>query len=149
VSEIRFYHLRTTTLERALPQILEKVLARGDKAVVMAGSSERVEALNATLWTYDDRSFLPHGSGKDGFAADQPIWLTTEEENPNGATVLVMADGATVARIDEWKLALEFFDGGDETALSAARARWKTYKESGHDLTYWKQSDQGKWEKAG
>jgi DNA polymerase-3 subunit chi len=149
VSEIRFYHLRTTTLERALPQILEKVLARGDKAVVMAGSSERVEALNATLWTYDDRSFLPHGSGKDGFAADQPIWLTTEEENPNGATVLVMTDGAMVARIDEWKLALEFFDGGDETALSAARARWKTYKESGHDLTYWKQSDQGKWEKAG
>jgi DNA polymerase III subunit chi len=149
VSEIRFYHLRTTTLERALPQILEKILARGDKAVVMAGSSERVEALNATLWTYDDRSFLPHGSGKDGFAADQPIWLTTEEENPNGATVLVMTDGATVARIDEWKLALEFFDGGDEMALSAARARWKTYKESGHDLTYWKQSDQGKWEKAG
>ncbi len=149
MSEIRFYHLRTTTLERALPQILEKILARGDKAVVMAGSSERVEALNATLWTYDDRSFLPHGSGKDGFAADQPIWLTTEEENPNGATVLVMTDGATVARVEDWKLALEFFDGGDETALSAARARWKTYKELGHDLTYWKQSDQGKWEKAG
>ena len=149
MSEIRFYHLRTTTLERALPQILEKILARGDKAVVMAGSSERVEALNATLWTYDDKSFLPHGSGKDGFAADQPIWLTTEEENPNGATVLVMTDGATVARIDGWKLALEFFDGGDETALTAARARCKTYKEFGHYLTYCKQRDQGKWEKAG
>lgn len=149
MSEIRFYHLRTTTLERALPQILEKILARGDRAVVMAGSAERVEALNATLWTYDDRSFLPHGSHKDGFAADQPVWLTTAEENPNGATVLVMTDGATAERIADWPLALDFFDGGDDAALAAARARWKVYKEAGHDITYWKQSDQGRWEKAG
>ena len=42
----------------------------------IAGSDERVESLNAQLWTYKERGFLPHGSAKDGFAEDQPGWLT-------------------------------------------------------------------------
>ena len=149
MTEIRFYHLRTTTLERALPQILEKVLAKGERVVVMAGSPERVEALNAALWTYNDRAFLPHGSSRDGFAEDQPIWLTTAEENPNGAAMLVMADGAMSGDVAKWPSAIEIFDGGDEDAVAAARERWKAYKAAGHALTYWKQSDEGKWEKGG
>jgi DNA polymerase-3 subunit chi len=147
VTEIRFYHLRTMTLERALPQILEKMLARGDRVVVMAGSNERVEALNAALWTYNDRAFLPHGSSRDGFAEDQPIWLTTAEENPNGASMLVLADGTTASDIAAWGSAVEIFDGADESAVAAARERWKAYKAAGHALTYWKQSESGKWEK--
>ena len=147
VTEIRFYHLRTMTLERALPQILEKMLARGDRVVVMAGSTERVEALNAALWTYNDRAFLPHGSARDGFAEDQPIWLTTTEENPNGASMLVLADGTTSGDIAAWDSAVEIFDGGDDDAVAAARERWKAYKSAGHTLTYWKQGDDGKWEK--
>lgn len=147
MAEIRFYHLRATTLERALPLILEKLLALGERVVVVAGSPERVEALNATLWTYSDRSFLPHGSARDGFAEDQPIWLTTEEENPNGAEVLVLTDGATASDIGAWKSAVEIFDGGDEAAVTAARERWKAYKAAGHALTYWRQDDQGRWQK--
>ena len=147
MTEIRFYHLRTMTLERALPQILEKMLARGDRVVVMAGSTERVEALNAALWTYNDRAFLPHGSSRDGFAEDQPIWLTTAEENPNGASMLVLADGTSASDIAAWGSAVEIFDGGDEGAVAAARERWKAYKAAGHALTYWKQSEDGKWEK--
>lgn len=122
-------------------------MARGDRAVVMAASTERVDGLNAALWTYNDRSFLPHGSSRDGFAEDQPIWLTTTEENPNGAQMLVLTDGAQTADIGAWPAAIEIFDGGDEAAVTAARARWKAYKEAGHALTYWRQDDQGKWEK--
>lgn len=147
MTEIRFYHLRTTTLERALPQILEKVLSLGERVVVMAGSPERVEALNAVLWTYNDRAFLPHGSSRDGFAEDQPIWLTVAEENPNRASMLVLADGTTANDVASWKSTIEIFDGGDEAAVASARERWKAYKTAGHALTYWKQSDEGRWEK--
>ncbi len=147
LTEIRFYHLRTTTLERALPQILEKALAAGERIVVVAGSPERVESLNAALWTYNDRSFLPHGSVKDGFAEDQPIWLTTKEENPNGATMLVLTDGATSSDVSSWRSVIEIFDSGSEATVAAARERWKVYRAAGHSLTYWKQNDQGRWEK--
>jgi len=101
VTEIRFYHLQRKTLEDALPQILEKVLERGWRAVVMAASEERVEALNLHLWTYRDHSFLPHGSARDGNAEHQPVWLTIEDENPNGSNVLILTDGAVSKRISE------------------------------------------------
>jgi DNA polymerase III subunit chi len=137
-----------TALEQALPRVLEKVLASGKRAVVVAGSAERVEALNAALWTYDDRGFLPHGSAKDGGAADQPIWLTTREENPNGAGMLVLVDGAVAADPGAWPAVCEFFDGRDEAALAAARARWKAAKDAGHALKYFRQTEGGGWEQA-
>jgi DNA polymerase-3 subunit chi len=147
--EIRFYHLQRTTLEKALPQLLEKVLARGQRAVVMAGSPERVEALTVHLWTYNERSFLPHGNARDGFASEQPIWLTDVDERPNGAEVLFLTDGATSARIDEYAMVVEMFDGNDPAAVTAARARWTAYKAQGHTLTYWRQDDAGRWTRQG
>lgn len=153
MTEIRFYHLTATTLDRALPRILEKALAGGQRAVVVTGSRERAKALDGQLWTYEEKSFLPHGlateAGADEFAADQPIWLTTQVENPNGAGLLVLVDGQTVDAPEDWKLVCEVFDGNDEEALAAARARWKALKDGGHELAYWRQTETGGWEKAG
>jgi DNA polymerase-3 subunit chi len=147
VSDIRFYHLQRKSLEDALPELLEKILERGSRAVVMAGSEERVEALNARLWSYSQRGFLPHGSARDGRAADQPIWLTVAEENPNGADVLLLTDGATSCAVADYKICCELFDGNDEAAVGTARARWAAYKAQGHALTYWQQGETGRWEK--
>ena len=144
--EISFYHLTRATLEAALPRMLEKTLERGQRAVVRAGSAERVEALNGWLWTYKDRGFLPHGSAQDGHAALQPIWLTEKDERPNDAQVLFLTDGATSEELAAFERCAVLFDGNDETALAAARAQWTDLKESGHDLTYWQQDDQGRWE---
>lgn len=144
--EIRFYHLQHMSLERALPQLLEKTLERGWRAVVMASSEERVEALNGQLWTYGKDSFLPHGSQKDGNPEMQPVWLTHLDENPNAATVLFLVDGANTARVGEYDLCCDLFDGRDEAAVEAARVRWTACKEAGHKLTYWQQSETGGWE---
>jgi DNA polymerase III subunit chi len=146
MTEIRFYHLQRTALEAALPPMLEKTLERGQRAVVMAGSAERVEHLVDHLWTYSERSFLPHGSVRDGHAEMQPVWLTTADENPNGAQVLFLTDGATCGRVADYQLCVELFDGNNEPAVQAARERWKGYKADGHQLTYWQQTPAGRWE---
>ncbi|MGE0714457.1 MAG: DNA polymerase III subunit chi [Alphaproteobacteria bacterium] len=147
MTDVGFYHLTRTPLERALPKLLEKAAASGRRAVVLAASPERVEALNALLWTYDPGSFLPHGSARDGRPADQPIWLTTADERPNGATLLVLVDGTSSARLSDYERCLDLFDGGDPEAVAAARDRWKAAKAVGHALTYWQQTDQGGWQK--
>ncbi|HEY4135057.1 MAG TPA: DNA polymerase III subunit chi [Alphaproteobacteria bacterium] len=147
MTDIGFYHLVATPLEKALPKLLEKVLGSGARAVVMAGSVERVEALNAQLWTYATNGFLPHGSVKDGRPERQPIWLTAKDENPNGATILVLTDGAASDQLADYARCLNVFDGADDAAVAEARARWKLYKDAGHGLTYWQQTESGGWER--
>ena len=147
MTEIAFYHLQTWPLERALPRLLEKTLDAGKRAVVMAGSEARVEALNAALWGYDRDSWLPHGSAVDGSAEQQPIWLTTEDENPNGAEYLFLTDGARSDRIETFERCFDLFDGSDAAAGAAARERWRTYQAGGHDPTYWQQTERGGWER--
>ncbi len=149
MTEIAFYHLTKSSLEAALPKLLEKTLATGKRAVVVAGSTERVEALNSLLWTYKQDSWLPHGATKDGNAEGQPIWLATDDETPNGATFLFLTDGAASERIGDFERCFELFDGNDPAVVEAARKRWKAYKETGHELTYWQQTDRGGWEKKG
>ena len=150
MTEIRFYHLQRHPLEAVLPRLLEKVVDNGSRAIVMAGSKERVESLNALLWAYAPGSFLPHGSAEDGFVGEQVIYLTCEPEspaeNPNKADILVLTDGASVENVLGFKKCLELFDGNDPAALAEARKRWKTYQDSGFDLVYYQQNDAGGWE---
>jgi DNA polymerase-3 subunit chi len=146
MSEVRFYHLQRASLEDTLPVMLERAYGRGERTLVMTGSSERAEALAAHLWTYKPDSFLPHGTAKDGSAAQQPIYLTAEAENPNAATLLILCDGAARADCGDFTMVCELFDGNDETAVAAARARWTAYKDAGHKLVYFQQSPTGKWE---
>jgi len=144
MTEIRFYHLTRKALEQVLPELLEKTVERGMRAVVMAGSPERVEALTQHLWTYNPNSFLPHGDAKDGNAESQPIWLTPGDERPNNASILFLTDGAQSERIGEYERVCEIFDGNDEDAVASARKRWAGYKTAGHhDLSYWQQGDKG------
>lgn len=147
MTEVLFYHLQNAPLERVLPQLLERSLERGWRAIVRAGGPERLEALNNALWTYSDDSFLPHGSRDDGSPDTTPIFLTTEDENPNGARVLFLVDGAAPGPLDGYERCVLMFDGRDDLAVGAAREHWKVLKAEGHDATYWQQNDAGKWEK--
>ncbi len=147
MTEVGFYHLLTTPLEKALPGLLVKALDGGMRAVVLAGSDERIEALCAALWTFDPASFLPHGAAVDGNPDQQPIYLTTVEENPNRADLLVVTDGIEAAYLDSFKRCVDLFDGNDPEAVTAARARWRRLRETGHTLAYWRQTPRGGWEK--
>lgn len=147
MTEVRFYHLFGKRLEQALPEIVAKALERQCRMVVKAGSRERVESLDAALWTHDPSGFLPHGYIRDGFESEQPVWLTTEDDNPNAATVLILTDGATSPDVGKYELCCELFDGNDEEAVSAARQRWKAYKDEGFETTYFQQDADGRWQK--
>ncbi len=146
MTEIRFYHLQRQSQEQVLPMLLSKALEKSHKIVVKLSNIQAVEAMNEHLWTYHPHSFLPHGSAKDGDAALQPIWLTAEDENPNGADVLIVGAGAESAMQGDFKLCCEMLNGHDDDAVAAARTRWKVYKESEFEVTYWQQGDRG-WEK--
>jgi DNA polymerase-3 subunit chi len=147
MTEVLFYHLEHQTLERVLPALVERTLGRGWRAVVQAGSDERVEALDTLLWTYAEDSFLPHGTRKDGNPARQPVYLTADDVNPNGATVRFLVDGAEIGEMGGYERVVCLFDGHDAAAVARAREQWKAVKGAGCEATYWQQSSEGRWEK--
>jgi DNA polymerase-3 subunit chi len=145
MARLDFYHLYRSPLERALPLLLTRAFRTEARVLVLAGSMDRVRALNGLLWTFDPNSWLPHGCRDDGYAEHQPIWLSDREERPNGATLAVLTEGMTLADPAAWDRVLDLFDGRDEAAVAAARDRWRAGRDAGHRLHYWQQTERGGW----
>lgn len=146
-TEVLFYHLEHQPLERILPSLVERTLDRGWRAIVQTGTEERLEAVDLLLWTYREDSFLPHGTKRDGAPTDQPVFLTTSEDNPNDAAVRFLIDGASLATFAGYLRVVLIFDGHDTAAVETARAQWKVAKGQGCTVTYWQQAAGGRWEK--
>ena len=147
VAEVLFYHLERQLLEEVLPSLLEKTLQRGWRAIVQSGSRERLEALDLSLWTYRDDSFLPHALAGGKADADQPVLLTMVNEAPNGAGIRFLVEGATAQSFDGYERIVYLFDGADEETIAVARQEWRDAKAAGCLVTYWQQGPQGGWQK--
>lgn len=147
MAEVGFYHLTRTPLDQALATLLGRVLAGGGRAFVLCAGPERARALDGALWTAAEPDWLPHGLLGGPHDALQPILLGAEDAAPpNGARFLLLVDGAASARLADYERVLDLFDGADEAAVAAARARWSAAKAAGHALTYWQQGPRG-WER--
>ena len=149
MTEVLFYHLERQPLERVLPQLIGKTLERGWRAVIQAGSEERVEALSAALWVTGEESFLPHGTVRDGNADLQPVWITESGDNPNSSNVRFLVEGARAGEVTSFERVVFLFDGRDIEAVENARAAWKDFLAAGHTVTYWREDAQGRWQKQG
>ncbi len=153
MAETLFYHLERRSLDDVLPGLIEKTLERGWRALIRVDSAERADALDTKLWTFND-GFLPHAQQGEGNPARQPVLITMEEGNPNQADVLFLVGGAEApdwngAAAKAFTRIVLMFDGRDPGAVDGARGSWKAAKSAGHDVTYWKESPTGKWEKQG
>jgi DNA polymerase III subunit chi len=148
MTEILFYQLKGQRLEQVLPALLLKSLERGWRVVVQAASEERIEALDAHLWTWRDDAFLPHGTWREPDASEQPVLLTPNGENPNRAAVRFLVEGAEMpADAAAYQRLVLLFDGDDPDALAAARQRWVKVKNDGFEVTYWQADQNGRWQR--
>lgn len=145
--EVLFYHLTETKVEEALPALLERSLERNWRVVVQTASDERCETLDSHLWTFRPDSFLPHGRETDPYPEMQPILLTAGQGNANGGSVRFIIDGAAPPELAGYARVVFMFDGHDAAQLEAARGHWKRLKGEGHNLSYWQQNRDGRWEK--
>lgn len=150
MTELLFYHLERQTVEAVLPKLLEKSLERGWRVAVQTAFEERVEALDALLWTYRDDGFLPHGTFRESLAAEQPILLTVNGDNANAATVRFLIDRAPFpGDAERYDRVVVLFDGHDEEAVAEARDLWRSAKAQGFAITYWQCDERGRWQQRG
>jgi DNA polymerase III subunit chi len=148
MTEILFYQLKGQPLEQVLPPLIQKSLERGWRVAVQASTDERMEALDAHLWTWRDDAFVPHGTWREAEAAQQPVLLTLDETNPNGAAVRFLVEGAGMpGDAAAYQRLVVLFDGEDPEALEEARARWSKAREQGFAVTYWLADGNGRWQR--
>jgi DNA polymerase III subunit chi len=146
-TQVNFYHLTRDTLDTALPRLATRAYTQGLRTIIRAPDEARVQTIDQLLWTFESNSFLPHGTARNGFADLQPIYITADTDVPNDASLLMLVDNRLDDDIERFERCFYVFDGRDEPQVSAARAAWKQLKARGLELTYWQQSDSGKWEK--
>ena len=149
MADIGFYHLTRTPVEAALPALLGRTLAAGERAVILCATADRADALSKTLWDCKDPDWLPNATARTPAGklapALQPIWLTDLEERPNAARYLFRLDSRG-SELPDWTRIFDLFDGLDGACVTAARLRWSAATSAGHVLTYWKQTERG-WSK--
>ena len=146
MAEIRFYHLQTQGIEQALPKLAELVLKSGNRGLIKVADKNIAKQLDKALWTYSPESFLPHDIEGSKYAAAQDIFITTKDENPASAKMIILVNGEKVDDLKPFDRILYIFEGKLDEIISKAREDYKSYKNAGHDMSYWQQSDQGRWE---
>lgn len=145
--DILFYHLTQSTLKDILPTLVERALARFGKVTIQCVSKEQRDSIDMHLWVYADESFIGHGTECDQYANLQPVFLTIGQENPNDSKIRFLTEGAVCSNIDSYQRLVVLFDARNDEQLNFARAQWKKYKMENHNLTYWQQTEDLRWEK--
>lgn len=151
--DVNLYHLTVTPMEKVLPRLLEKVYDRGDRALILADTPEKVSLLNMALWTYSTKTFLPHGTREDGVPSEHPIWITDNLEDHNDPQVLAFVNPLDTFPTDKersllkhCKKYLDLWSGTDESSISLAQDRLAFYKGSDeYNVTCWQQDIKGRW----
>ncbi len=146
MTEVWFYHLEKQPLDHVLPRIVSKANERGLQLVIETTSQDQVTQISDMLWAAEDVAFLPHGFEGDGQDEIQSIWLTSGQDNPNESKMRIFTFGAIPIDISNLSRAMLMFDGNDVQALDRARAEWKRHKSDGHQVSYWRQDESGKWQ---
>ncbi len=158
-TEIRFYHIIRGRLENVLANLLIKCLERQWNAHVLTEDNNHAELLCQKLWTFEERSFLPHATRKDGYAQMQPIWLSETDDNENNAHACFIINRAQPSNWTTFPLYCMLFDGNDQAITNVLREHWKTLtalsqQEITKDtiapklvLSYWQQQQNNTWKK--
>ncbi len=145
MTEVGFYHLTRSDITAALPPLLGRSLQANARALVVCPDADSLKALDKVLWLSQKPDWLPHGTPTSAHPQWQPILLTLEDHNPEGANFLFRIGGAA-AGIAAYERVFDLFNGNSEAEVAAARTRWREAKAAGHSLTYWQQGETG-WEK--
>jgi DNA polymerase-3 subunit chi len=149
VGKAMFYHLTRHPMEDTLAMLLGKARRAGWRVVVRGKSDERLAWLDEKLWLGGaGEDFLPHGLSGGPHDALQPVLLTRGSDLPNGASCLMVIDGAemTAAEVDALERVCVLFDGSTPEALDNARSQWRSLQSAGVLAEYWSE-ESGKWQK--
>ncbi len=143
--ELNFYHVETGNLVPSVVKLLAKIYDTGKRSIFFSPDENRVKYVDRTLWTFSTNAFIPHGDKEFGFCDKQSVYMASEIENPNQATILLMTDSFDYKG---WNQDFEkvIFVFEDDDSAKTAQEMLTDLKNQKENVNYWRQSRKG-WEK--
>jgi DNA polymerase-3 subunit chi len=134
MAQIEFYVLEGSDARarwRFACREVEKAYLAGEHVYVALEDEAELQAFDNLLWTFADRSFVPHEPLAASSAWDDtPVLLGTSAAAPSGAQTLVNLATPLPAGVAEAARVIEIIDA-DEGRRRAGRVRFRQYRERG------------------
>jgi DNA polymerase-3 subunit chi len=130
------FYLLTATEPRArltaVCRLAEKAFDQGLKVAVRTSSPGETAEVDDILWTFADRSFVPHGvwPAEPEFGAATPVLIGHSTLPQSHRDVLINLAADAPADFSSYARVCEVV-GGDADARQRARLRWRTYRDAG------------------
>ncbi len=136
MTHIKFYVLGksgTGSRDRLACRITEKALQQGHKVFIHTRSAQQSQTLDDLLWTFSDRSFLPHAIHSTDASQDEPVLLAHDTEPNTHHDVLINLGDEIPDYFSRFERVVEIVDH-NETDKNTARERFRHYRERGYPL---------------
>ena len=104
-----------------------------------------MEEINDLMWTFNDTSFIPHGSQNDLNPDKQKVYLTCNEENLNNANIIFSIDGIIVKKPDNWNRCIYIFNEQNLKVTDELELYKREIKDLNYVLKSFEQDNNGKW----
>lgn len=134
MTRVDFYVLKDAAIRNRdvlACRLAEKAWLEGMQVYMQAASTEHVRILDDLLWTFHDRSFVPHAKAEDTDSA--PIRIGCNGGATDMHDVLINLSAAVPDCFSQFERVLEIING-DETLRQEGRARFKFYRDRGYPL---------------
>lgn len=138
---INFYKIQENNFLKTICQLIEKGYEGNYKIVVKANNHIEENEINRNLWTYSQKTFIPHGSSKDPLPEVHPIYITCNDENPNNANLKIFINNFDIVEQKFEKL-LYIFNENDIN-LGESKALYNKYIDKGFKVSYHIQENKG------
>jgi DNA polymerase-3 subunit chi len=129
---VDFYVLKSSTPKQRWTfacRLAEKAYLRDLKVVLLGDTAAEIEAIDTLLWTFSERSFVPHDIHRGQPPGPAPVVLLTQDPDSVGsADLLVNMSTRLPAPLDRFARVAEIIDADDERRR-LGRERFKAYRE--------------------
>ena len=139
---VDFYQLGALPLDQVIAALAEKLLAGGERLLVIGSDDAQLARLDRVLWDQGPASFLPHAVSGGTDDARQPLLLSTSPDAANRARNILIADGSWREAALAFERAFYLFD---ETTLQDARSAWRSLAARPDVEKHYWANEKGRW----
>ena len=131
---VDFIKLEKPEKARFLCELSEQYLAAGKRVLIVVQDDNQGVTLDRFMWTWNRTAFLPHAYDNGAVECiDEPVVITMVEENPNGASILIMAKPCSVEFMRRFESIIDFAELYADDLADASRTRFAAYREAGFE----------------